>query len=854
MTPLPIDGHLPQITAALRASRALVIVAPPGAGKTTRVPVAMLRDNVLAGEHRNLVMLQPRRVAARASAARIAQENNWELGHEVGYHVRFDRKIGRDTRLRVLTEGILNRQLLDDPFLEGVGAVILDEFHERSLHTDLAIALLREVQQTVRDDLKLIVMSATLEAEPVAKFLGDCPILRTEGRTFPIDIRHTPTARGDEESAAVQAVQQLLGAPPAASTNKDILIFLPGAEEIRRVLRNLEPLADRENLLLAPLHGSLTGDEQDRAIRPDPQGRRKVIAATNIAETSLTIEGVGVVIDTGLARVAGYDPERGLDKLEVRRISRASATQRAGRAGRTAPGVAVRLWSEKEWERMPPFETPEIRRVDLAATVLELHAWGKPDPRAFGWYEPPDESTLAGAEALLSMLGAIDESGKITHVGHALAGMPVHPRLGRLLVAAAEQGLVREGATLAALMSEKDILRFERFDRNSLAGGAGHLSGASDLLVRLELIESRAHDPRIDSQSLRQVLRVRDELLRVAERLRPPRKPASRDDAEAALLKLVLYAYPDRVCRRRGGADRGVMVGGGGVRLAAESVVKQAEFFVAVDARQDERSATREAFVRVASAVDVAWLEEMFPAQVRREREFVFDESRGRVVGRAQTFYRDLLLREDKDAPVDPARAAEVLADIWRKRAPEIFRADESAAAVLTRVALLREKMPEHPWPTWDDAELGDILASSAGNARTLDDVRRLPLASILKSSLPYPLDRLLEKEAPDSLEVPSGSHIRLRYSPSEVVLAVRLQELFGLLDTPRLAAGRVPVKLELLAPNYRPVQVTSDLKSFWANTYFQVRKDLKARYPKHSWPEDPLTARAEAKGSRRRT
>jgi ATP-dependent helicase HrpB len=874
MTRLPIDAYLPQITAALRASRSLVIVAPPGAGKTTRVPVAMLRDNVVNGEHPNIVMLQPRRVAARAAAARIAQENGWELGREVGYHVRFDRKIGRDTRLRVLTEGILNRQLLDDPFLEGIGAVVLDEFHERSLHTDLAIALLREVQETVREDLKIIVMSATLEAEPVAKFLGDCPIIRTEGRTFPIETRYTAVVRGDEESGVVEEVRKLIegqakmSAPPvlsrerserdphinAPSTNKDILIFLPGAEEIRRVLRNLEPLADRENLVLAPLHGSLTGDEQDRAIRPDPQGRRRIIAATNIAETSLTIEGVGVVVDTGLARVAGYDPERGLDKLEVRRISRASATQRAGRAGRTGPGVAIRLWGEKEWERMPAFETPEIRRVDLAATVLELHAWGKPDPRAFGWYESPDESILASAEALLSMLGAIDESGKITDIGHALAGMPVHPRLGRLLVAAAEQGLIREGATLAALMSEKDILRFERFDRNSLAGGAGHLSGPSDLLVRLEMIESRAHDVRIDSQALRQVLRVRDELVRVAERLRPARPTRPTGDTESVLLTLVLYAYPDRVCRRRGGADRGVMVGGGGVRLAAESVVKQAELFVAVDARQDERSATREAFVRIASAIDVAWLEEMFPQQIRRNREYLFDESRGRVVGRAQVFYRDLLLREDKDAPVDPARAAEVLADIWRKRAPELFRADESAAAVLGRVALLREKMPEHPWPAWDDAELGEVLAPSAGNARTLDDVRRLPLASILKSSLPYPLDRLLEKEAPESLEVPSGSHIRLRYSPTEVVLAVRLQELFGLLDTPRLAGGRVPVKLELLAPNYRPVQVTSDLKSFWANTYFQVRKDLKARYPKHSWPEDPLTARAEARGGRKRT
>jgi ATP-dependent helicase HrpB len=631
-------------------------------------------------------------------------------------------------------------------------------------------------------------------------------------------------------------------------------VFLPGAEEIRRVMRGLEALAERENLAVVPLHGSLSGDEQDRAIRPDAQGRRKVICATNIAETSLTIEGVGAVIDTGLARVAGYDPERGLDKLEVRRISRASATQRAGRAGRTGPGTAVRLWSEREWERMAEFEAPEVRRVDLCATVLELHAWGKSDPREFGWYERPDESILSAAEGLLAMLGAVDAAGAITGVGRALAQLPVHPRLGRLLLAAAEQGLVRQGATLAALMSERDILRFERFDRNSLAGGAGHVSGSSDLLVRMELVETRSHDPRIDSQSLRQVLRVRDELLRVAERLGGQAKSATPPDQEQ-LLKLVLWAYPDRVCRRRGGNDRGVMVGGGGVRLAAESAVRQAEFFVAVDARQDERSTTREAFVRIASAIDVAWLEEMFPAQIRRERTVTFDEQRERIVAQNRFYYRDLLLREDKDAPVEPAQAAEAFAEIVRGRAGELFRADEHAAAVLARVELLRERMPELAWPPWDDAQLGEVLAAAAGGARSLADVRAMPLAAILKSALPYPLDRALEREAPEAVEVPSGSRIRLRYGGAngEVVLAARLQELFGWLDTPRIAGGRVPLKLELLGPNYRPVQVTTDLRSFWANAYFQVRKDLKARYPKHSWPEDPLTAKPEAKGSRRR-
>jgi ATP-dependent helicase HrpB len=628
-------------------------------------------------------------------------------------------------------------------------------------------------------------------------------------------------------------------------------------------MRGLETLAERENLAVVPLHGSLTGDEQDRAIRPDPGGRRKIIVSTNIAETSLTIEGVGVVIDSGLARVAGYDPQRGLDRLDVERISRASATQRAGRAGRTGPGVALRLWSEKEWDRMAEFETPETQRVDLCATVLELHAWGKRDAREFGWYQRPDEEILKAAEALLSMLGALDGQGNITPVGRRLAGVPVHPRLGRLLVAAAESGLPREGATLAALISERDIVRWERNEsRDSLAAGAGRVIGISDLLLRLEMVESGGRDPRVDSTALRQVLRLRDELQKVTEKflsgqtsLRQAQDGEMSTPAEETLLKLAVWAYPDRVCRRRGGQDRGVMVGGGGVRLSPDSVVKRADFFVAVDPRHDDRSHAREAFVRIASAIEAAWLEEMFPTQIRREREVVYDESRERVVGVARLWYRDLLLREDKDVPVDAQSAAAALREIAARRAPEIFRGDEDAQSVLARVALLREKMPEHPWPAWDDAELAEILLGAAPAAKGLDALRALPLASILKSSLRYPLDRLLETEAPESLEVPSGSRIRLRYSPGgEVVLSVRLQELFGWPATPRIAGGRVPVKLELLAPNYRPVQVTSDLASFWANTYFQVRKDLKARYPRHAWPEDPLTAKPEAKGGRKKS
>ena len=405
---------------------------------------------MLAGEHPVTVVLQPRRVAARTVAARIADENGWALGGVVGYHVRFDRRVGPDTVLRVVTEGILTRQLLDDPFLEGVGCVVLDEFHERSLYTDVAIALLREVQQTVRPDLCIVVMSATLDAEPVAAYLGGCPVVKVPGRTYPVEVSYLADEGSPVANRVATAVEGAI-----ETGDGDVLAFLPGAEEIRRAGVALESVAARQNLAVLPLYGALPPGEQNLALRPDREGRRKVVLATNIAETSLTIEGVRTVVDSGFARVASYDPERGLDRLDLQRISRAAADQRAGRAGRTGPGRCVRVWSERE--KLAAFELPDIRRVDLAGTVLSLHGWGKPDVRGFGWYEAPTEESVSAAERLLDMLGAL-EGGRITAMGKRLAGMPAHPRLGRLLIAAASRGLLREGATMAALVSEKDIV------------------------------------------------------------------------------------------------------------------------------------------------------------------------------------------------------------------------------------------------------------------------------------------------------------------------------------------------------------------------------------------------------------
>jgi ATP-dependent helicase HrpB len=863
VTPLPIDSHLSPVIDALKDHRSLVLVAEPGAGKTTRVPPAIVEAGLLSKEHPNLVMLQPRRVAARAAATRIAQERDWEVGGQVGYQVRFEKRMTAQTRLRVVTEGILNRQLLDDPFLPGVGCVVLDEFHERSIHSDLAIAFLKEIRNTVREDLLIVVMSATLEAEPVAKFLGDAPIVNVPGRTFPIDIRYMNPAEGRLHERVADAVIDAVSRDTAGG---HVLVFLPGAEEIRRAAEMLSDFARRESLLLRPLHGTLPFDEQVRALEPNNQ--RKIILATNIAETSLTVEGVTLVIDSGFARIAGYDAERGLDRLDLKRISQASAKQRAGRAGRTAPGTCVRLWTSKEQEALNAFELPEIQRVDLAQTILAMHGWGTTNPRSFGWFQTPSEDAISSAERLLAMLGALtsETNGSITDLGRQMLALPVHPRLARLMIEASRVGLTREGATLASLLSEKDILRSgDPRDR------AAKTTGPSDLLYRLELMEARSE--LLDRVAVQQVIKTSQELRRFSPsppagegrgegndpakvssivRARPTPHPNPLPQGEREQ-RLLLLTYPDRVVRRReSDHTRGVMVGGGGVRLASESIVTRSEFYLALDARRDDRSANRESLVRIASAIEEEWLEELFPDFLRKTREAVYDEQRQRVVGHGKIFFLDLLIREDKDAAVDPQLASRVLADALAPRALEIFSSDEATSDLMSRVNLLREAMPEQNFPALDAATLADILREACDRKKSLADVKRQSLVTILHNQLHYPLDRLLEQHAPTQLEVPSGSRIRVDYSRKPPALSVRLQELFGWTDTPRVANGRVPVTLELLGPNFRPVQVTQDLRSFWTNTYPQVRKDLRARYPKHSWPEDPFGAKPEAKGRRK--
>lgn len=870
MTPLPIDSYLPEITDALRQHRAIVLVAEPGAGKTTRVPPAILRAGLLSADHPNLVMLQPRRIAARAAAERIAEEQNWPVGGEVGYQVRFENRITPRTRLRVVTEAILTRQLLDDPSLDGVGCVVLDEFHERSIHSDLALALLREARDSLRDDLLIVVMSATLDADHVARFLtlpvplGEplrpTPIVRVPGRTFPVDVEYRPAGGADLEQAVARAVRDnwdRAGSGDGINDGGHVLVFLPGAFEIERCQQALSGFAAERGAVVRPLHGSLPFEQQRAAVAPS--SNRKIVLATNIAETSLTIDGVRCVIDSGLARQPRFDPQRGLDALTLGRISAASATQRAGRAGRTSAGRCVRLWTALEQQQLEPFDRPDVASIDLAPAALDLHAWGENDLDRFRWFERPPSDALAAAERLLAALGAIDDGGVITPLGKRMAAMPVHPRLARLLIAAADAGQARMGATVAALLSEKDFVRREWQDRHAI--GSASVMASSDVLVRLHLMEAAeqsrfrrgAAGDQVDVFQAQQVARVRDQLLRTVSNVRAD----DARDADELLHQLVLLAYPDRVCRRRAGDPKAaVMVGGVGVRLDAASAVHNGEYFVAVDPRQDDRArpgfvGRREAVVRIASRIEPEWLATFFPQSVHKFRTPRYDEDRQRVVAVVETRYLDLTLRQETETNVPRDEAGRLLAAALADELPVFLEQDERLAPFIHRLRFAMRHAPKHDWPALDVT----LLEEAAQNKQSRDQVRA-GLFDAIRHRLVYPLDRLLEDLAPESLTVPTGSQIKLTYpaDPAQPpVLAVRLQEVFGLVETPRVAAGRVPVLLHLLGPNYRPVQITQDLASFWKNTYLQVRKDSRADYPRHSWPDDPTTAPA-VRGARRRT
>jgi len=842
--PLPIDPVLPQLLDALRRQSSVVLRAPTGAGKTTRVPPALLDANLTP---QRIVMLEPRRLAARAAARRMAVERSQRLGDAIGYQVRFERQFGPLTRILVVTPGILLRMLHDDPFLESVGAVVFDEFHERGLEVDLALGIIRLLQQTVRPELRIVVMSATIQVDAVAGYLGNCPVIASEGRTFPVEIVYEPPQREQPLPIAIAgAVRNLLD-----RTRGDLLVFLPGLGEIRQAARQLEPLAEEFGLAVLPLHGELPAEQQDAALLP--HDRRKVVLATNVAETSVTVEGVTGVIDSGLARLMVFDPTVGLDRLELMPISRASADQRAGRAGRTQPGVCVRLWSAVAERARPEQTAPEIRRVDLAGSVLQLLALGEKDIQNFPWLEAPPAASIAQALTLLRRLSAVNEHG-ITDLGRTLARLPVHPRIGRLLVEGQRWGHPERAALAAALLSERDP-----FNR-ALAGaprnaGPSHVS-RSDVLDRVEILEEHERFPKSASGSLNRhaagfILHARDQLLRLLrqERVTVLARSDMAMSADESLLRSLLAAFPDRLARRREpGGRRGVMVGGRGVQLAPGSAVTEAELFVCVDVD----AGAAETLVRQASAVQRDWL----PAeQISSVFEVLFDEKAEQVSARKRLRFDDLVLEDSLAALPDEEQVTRVLAEAAERRLEAVMPAADSPAGLYrTRVRCLRQWLPDLQLPALEAGDLRESLAWLCRGRRSFAQLRAGPWLDAFHSRLTHRQSQAVEHEAPERLEVPSGSRIALKYEEGRPpILAVRIQEVFGLRETPRIAAGRVPVLLHLLAPNYRPQQVTDDLASFWSNTYPLIRKELRARYPKHAWPEDPWNAPPQ-RGPRRRS
>lgn len=833
---LPIDEALPALLDGLRRHACVVLRAPTGAGKTTRVPVAIL-DAGLAGAGQ-VVMLEPRRVAARAAARRMAEERGVELGGEVGYAVRMDRKASARTRVLVVTEGLLVRRLQEDPFLEGVSVVVFDEFHERNLDTDLALAMVRRIQVDARADLKVVVMSATLQPGRLAEWLGDAVVVESEGRAFPVEIEHV--ARDEEGPIHAQVVQGV--AKALERTTGDVLAFLPGVGEIQRAKGELQEGARRRGILVCELYGDLAPEDQDRALRK--QAQRRVVLATNVAETSVTVDGVTAVVDSGWARVSRFDPGVGLDRLELERISRASADQRAGRAGRVAPGWCLRLWSAGMQRSLDEETQPEIRRVDLAGPALQLLDFGERDLRAFPWYERPQEASLAAALALLSKLRILEE-GALTRLGRDLARLAAHPRLARLVLEGARRGVAREACVAAALLSERDP-----FPRSNLRARTSD----SDVLDRVRALlsweEGRGAgwlgEPHRGGAHA--VLRAAELLERDLSRLSPAVEEDD-DSLEEAFGRSLLAAWPDRLAaRREAGSRRGVAAGGRGVALAEESGVVDAELFVCVDVDAGRRGERAEALVRQASRVEREWLD---PGLIVVEDVGGWDDAAGRVVALRRTRFLDLVLEEVQTGVPDQAACAQALAQAARRDPARVLPlADEDLVQLRARVACLRELLPELELPLFDEERILSEVEAFAWGARSIDELKKRDLAAHLKSTLSPAQQRALEVEAPERIEIPSGSRIRLQWEPGRPpVLAARIQELFGLRETPRVARGRAKVLVHLLAPNYRPQQVTDDLASFWSNAYHEVKKELKRRYPKHAWPDDPTTAPPQRKG-----
>jgi len=845
---LPIDTALPALREALAQNPSAVLQAPPGAGKSTVVPLALLRESWVAGQR--IIMLEPRRLAARAVAQRMAQTLGESVGRTVGYRMRMDTRVSGDTRIEVVTEGVLTRMLQHDPALEGVAAIIFDEFHERSLQADLGLALVLDARENLTPDLKILVMSATLDVEAVARLLGDAPIVASEGRVFPVESRFAGkgapllpgpgTGPGGPVESPERVVAQLVGRALREETG-DVLVFLPGAREIRRVQSLIEGAGD--NVRVLPLFGELAPEDQDAALTPASPGIRKVVLATNIAETSLTIRGVRVVIDSGLVRRSMFDPATGMSRLETQRISRASADQRQGRAGRTEPGVCYRAWSEGAHRSLAPFTAPEIVEADLIPLALELASWGTVDPTTLRWLDPPPAPMLASARDVLERLGALDSEGRITPHGREMSSIGVHPRFAHMLLRARAIGRLPLAADVAALLSERDLLR-----------GVGGARDA-DMRTRIEIMRGEGSPTGIDRFGLQRARRTARELLRQLETSKATSSGRGPAYGAEDIGVVLAFAYPDRIARRRpAGEGRYTLANGRGAYFPEPQGLAKQEIIVAVDL--DDRD--RDARILLAAPLARSDIDEHFPERLRR-RESVEWNSREQAVIARRTFELDSILLEEKPLPEIPAEAARAAMFTGiRELGVEALPWSSEARALQARIEFARKLDGESSvWPAASDADLTVTLeawlAPWLDNITRKEHIARIPLIDVLRSLLTWEQQRELDVVAPTHLQVPSGSQIRIDYlDQSAPAISVRLQEVFGLDTTPRIGRGRVPVTFKLLSPAQRPVQVTRDLASFWRGSYADVRKDMRGRYPKHYWPENPLEAQP-TRGVRRR-